>query len=80
MTASTSPLVDLRQLGPCVERKAHVLSVFDALAAGESLVVVNDHMPHGLRAHLEQQRPGVFDWRVLEPGPQVFRVQIRRLL
>ncbi len=78
MTASTSPLVDLRALGACVERKAHVLSVFDGLGLGESVVVVNDHMPHGLRLHLEEHRPGRYHWAVLEPGPEVFRVEIRK--
>ena len=79
MTSSaSSPLVDIRALGPCVERKAHVLSVFDALAPGESLVVVNDHLPNGLRKHLEELRPGAFGWTVLEAGPAVFRVEIHR--
>src|SRR5512133_1244218 len=75
---AASPVVDIRVLGPCVERKAHVLAAFDALRCGESLVVINDHLPNGLRAHLEQQRAGAFDWCVLEAGPEVFRVEIRR--
>ncbi len=78
MVTSTRPLVDIRALGPCVERKAHVLSAFDALPSGESLVVVNDHLPNGLRRHLEEQRPGAFAWTILEDGPEVFRVEIRR--
>jgi uncharacterized protein (DUF2249 family) len=70
--------VDIRVLGPCVERKAHVLSLFDALACGESLVVVNDHLPNGLRRHLDELRAGAFEWTLLEGGPEVFRVEIRR--
>jgi uncharacterized protein (DUF2249 family) len=70
--------VDIRVLGPCVERKAHVLAAFDALVEGESLVVVNDHMPNGLRRHFDELRPGGFEWTVLEDGPEVFRVEIRR--
>jgi len=72
-------VVDIRQLGPCVERKAHVLAAFDALAPGESLVVVNDHLPRGLRIHMDEQRAGLFNWRPLEEGPAVFRVQIERI-
>ena len=70
--------VDIRALGPCVERKAHVLSLFDSLASGESLVVVNDHMPNGLRRHFDELRAGGFEWSVLEAGPEVYRVEIRR--
>lgn len=71
--------IDIRLLGACADRKARVLASFDALVPGASLDVVNDHMPNGLRAHLEEQRPGAFSWRVLEAGPVVFRVQIARV-
>ncbi len=78
-SAVSARTVDIRLLGACASRKAHVLSVFDGLAAGESLVVVNDHMPNGLRLHLEELRPGAFRWTVLDSGPDVFRVEIRRI-
>ena len=78
-TTTAPPVLDIRQLGACVERKAYVLSAFDALAQGESLIVVNDHLPRGLRAHLDEQRPGLFTWRTLEEGPYAFRIQIERL-
>jgi uncharacterized protein (DUF2249 family) len=76
---SVETVVDIRQLGACVERKAHVLAAFDALARGESLVVVNDHLPRGLHIHFAEQRPGLFAWRALEEGPDVFRVRIERI-
>jgi uncharacterized protein (DUF2249 family) len=53
--------------------------MFDALARGESLIVVNDHLPHGLRVHFDEQRPGLFSWSSLEEGPRTFRIQIERL-
>lgn len=70
--------IDLRLLGPCVERKAYVLRVFDALPGGDGLEVVNDHLPNGLRRHLDEQRAGAFDWTLLEGGPTTFRVEIRK--
>jgi uncharacterized protein (DUF2249 family) len=76
--SATALTIDLRLLGPCVERKAHVLEAFDALQPGGSLVVVNDHLPNGLHRHMDEQRPGAFEWTLLEPGPVVFRVEIRR--
>jgi len=78
MITAPAALVDIRELGSCPDRKAQVLRLFDALAAGEGLVVVNDHLPNGLRAHLDQLRPGAFAWTVLEAGPTTFRVEIRR--
>jgi uncharacterized protein (DUF2249 family) len=78
MGSTTSPTVDIRQLGACVDRKAAVLAAFDALARGGSLVVVSDHMPNGLLRHFEEHRPGAFDWNPLEAGPVVFRVEITR--
>jgi uncharacterized protein (DUF2249 family) len=73
------PVVDIRKLGACAERKAHVLAAFDQLGRGESLIVVNDHVPRGLRVHFDEQRPGQFSWSPLEEGPQTFRVQIEHL-
>lgn len=77
-TKVAQPIIDIRQMGPCVERKACVLAAFDALERGESLIVVNDHLPRGLRTHFDEQRPGGFAWRSIEEGPHVFRVEIER--
>lgn len=77
-TLAAGQVIDIRTLGACVERKAHVLAAFDRLQPGESLVVVNDHLPRGLRVHMDEQRPGLFAWRPLEEGPAVFRVEIER--
>jgi uncharacterized protein (DUF2249 family) len=73
-----SPTIDIRRLGACADRKALVLATFDALGHGERLVVVNDHMPSGLRTHFEEHRPGAFDWVALDQGPDVFRVEITK--
>jgi uncharacterized protein (DUF2249 family) len=77
-SAVDSCTVDIRALGGCVERKARVLKTFDSLVTGESVVVVNDHLPNGLLRHFEEQRPGGFEWALLEDGPEVFRVRITR--
>ena len=77
-SAVASQEVDIRLLGDCVDRKARVLSTFDALGDGESVVVINDHLPRGLLAHFEELRPGGFAWITLENGPEVFRVRITK--
>ena len=75
---STTTTVDIRQMGPCADRKAAVLATFDALACGESLLVVNDHLPNGLLRHFEEHRPGAFTWTLVDSGPEVFRVEIAK--
>jgi uncharacterized protein (DUF2249 family) len=76
--AVATQTVDIRALGGCTLRKARVLETFDALREGESLVVVNDHLPKGLRLHFEEHRPGHFEWTAVEEGPEVFRVRITK--
>jgi uncharacterized protein (DUF2249 family) len=78
-TAAPTRTVDIRCLGTCTDRKAHVLDTFDGLTQGESLVVLNDHLPNGLLRHFEEQRPGAFRWTLLESGPAVFRVEIVKI-
>ena len=77
-STTTTTTMDIRLLGACADRKAAVLATFDALPKGESLVVVNDHLPNGLLRHFEEHRPGAFAWTPLESGPEVFRVEIAK--
>jgi len=76
--AVASRTVDIRTLDGCVNRKASVLDTFDTLEHGESVEVVNDHLPRGLLLHFEEQRPGRFEWTSIEEGPEVFRVRITK--
>ncbi len=76
--AVASRTVDIRTLEGCVNRKACVLETFDALEQGESVEVVNDHLPRGLLSHFQEQRPGRFEWTSIEEGPEVFRVRITK--
>jgi len=76
--AVASRTVDIRTLDGCVNRKACVLDTFDTLEHGESVEVVNDHLPRGLLLHFEEQRPGRFEWTSIEEGPEVFRVRITK--
>jgi uncharacterized protein (DUF2249 family) len=78
-TTTAAPVIDIRRMGPCAERKACVVAAFDTLARGESLIVVNDHLPRGLHAHFDEHRQGLFIWRPLESCPDGFRVEIERL-
>lgn len=49
-----------------------------SLAPEEGFVLVNDHEPKPLLYQFQAERPGRFNWSVLEAGPTRFRVEIRR--
>ncbi len=69
--------LDVRELPP---RQRHAL-IFDTcgnLAAGDALVLVNDHDPRPLSYQFEAEQPGKFGWEYLERGPEVWRVRITR--
>jgi uncharacterized protein (DUF2249 family) len=69
--------LDVRVIPPR-EKHPTIFSCFEALAPGESFVLVNDHDPFPLRYQFEAQRPGQFGWEYLEQGPVVWRVEISR--
>lgn len=70
-------VLDVRTIVPR-ERHPLIFNTFDALAAGESFELVNDHDPKPLYYQLQAERPGQLDWRYLESGPAVWRVQVGR--
>ncbi|MDO9091617.1 MAG: DUF2249 domain-containing protein [Rubrivivax sp.] len=70
--------IDLRTIAPR-ERHAMVFGRFDALQAGQSMQLVNDHDPQPLRFQLDERAFGQFEWAALESGPTAWRVQITRV-
>jgi len=71
------PELDVRPLPPG-DRHERVFAAFDALPPGGGFVLVSDHYPKPLLYTFHAERPGAFDWNVLEPGPAHFRVEIVR--
>ncbi|HSJ05945.1 MAG TPA: DUF2249 domain-containing protein [Longimicrobiales bacterium] len=69
--------LDVRVIPPR-EKHPAIFTTFDALAAGESFVLVNDHDPFPLRYQFEAEHPDGFEWQYLERGPVVWRVLIGR--
>lgn len=78
LATATPAAIDLRTIAPR-ERHALVFSRFDALQAGQSMQLVNDHDPQPLRFQLDDRAFGQFEWAALESGPSVWRVQITRV-
>ncbi len=75
---STVQELDVRTIEP---RQKHptIFQTFDALAPGESFVLVNDHDPVPLRYQFQAERPDQLQWEYLEQGPQLWRVRLTRV-
>jgi len=71
-------ILDVRNVHPR-ERHPLIFRELDALAAGDALLLVNDHDPRPLYYELMAERPGQFDWTPVQQGPETWSVRIRRL-
>ena len=69
--------LDLRCL-PSGERSSQALASFDALAPGETSVLVSGDAGSDVLRRLQAERRGLFEWSVLEPGPAIWRIEITR--
>ncbi len=74
---SDADSLDVRTLAPR-DRHESIFSAYEALPAGGSFVLVNDHDPKPLRYQFDAEHPGAFTWDYLESGPRVWRVRIGR--
>lgn len=70
-------ILDIRPLPPA-QRHPLIFERFEALAPGESFVLVNDHDPKPLYYQFAAERAGQFSWEYLEQGPEAWRVRIGR--
>ncbi|BBY94601.1 hypothetical protein MGALJ_42700 [Mycobacterium gallinarum] len=72
--------LDVRHI-PKPQRHPMIFARFDALAAGESFVLVNSHDPKHLREEFARDRPGAYDWRYLEGNQteHLWRIRIIRI-
>ena len=55
-----------------------VLQKFDNLKAGESFLLINDHDPIPLYYEMKAEKGEVFDWKKVEDGPEVWKVEITK--
>jgi uncharacterized protein (DUF2249 family) len=67
--------LDVRVIPPR-DKHPTIFQTFDALAPGESCVLLNDHDPKPLRYQFEAEHSGAFTWDYLEQGPADWRVAI----
>jgi uncharacterized protein (DUF2249 family) len=70
-------VLDVRQI-PHAIRHATIFGALGAIAPGFALDLVADHLPAPLVAQLEQRHPGEFAVRVVENGPEQWRLRFAR--
>lgn len=70
--------VDARIL-PIPQKHPTIFRTFEGLKSGEAMLLVNDHDPKPLYYQFAAERTGQFEWRYLENGPEVWKVEIRRV-
>lgn len=71
-------VLDVRVIPPRQKHPA-IFAAFDALAAGDHFVLVNDHDPVPLRHQFNFERAGQTGWEYLEQGPELWRVKISKV-
>lgn len=79
LSATVTPprVLDTRTIEK-TKRPVRVFATFDALAAGESFVLVTDHQPRCMLPRFQGERAGQFEWSPLEAGPEVWRTEITK--
>jgi uncharacterized protein (DUF2249 family) len=75
VVATPPRVLDARAI-ESAERSARVFAAFDALAPGESFVLVTDHVPRCMLPRFQAERPGQFEWSPLQAGPEVWQTEI----
>lgn len=69
--------IDVRPLPPRT-RHATIFGLWNALAADEAMLLVNDHDPVPLYYQFACEHGGAFRWEYLEQGPETWRVRITK--
>ncbi len=77
MSKIQSIILDVRSIVPR-ERHPKIFNTFDSLKKGEKMVLINDHDPRPLKYQLDAERTGQMDWKYVEQGPEVWKVEITR--
>ena len=69
--------IDVRAVPP-PQRHPMVFDAYAQLAVGETLTVINDHEPRGLREEFERELAGAFSWEPTASVDQEYRVRITK--
>ena len=70
--------VDAREYAPRDKHRV-IISTFESLNSGESMLLVNDHEPRPLFYQFQIEYTDQFKWEYLEEGPEVWHVRIIKI-
>ena len=70
-------IIDVRPIVP-KEKHEKIFSMFYSLESGQKMEIINDHDPRPLHYQMLAENEGQFEWKYLEEGPEVWRVEIKR--
>lgn len=69
--------LDVRPLRK-IDKHPTIFKTYDALAVGDSFVLVNNHDPQHLHDEFETDHHGSYRWDYLDHGPGVWRIRITK--
>ena len=73
----TDNILNVTEIEPKLKHPT-IFTRFDALKAGESLTILNDHDPKPLYYQLLGERGNIFTWEYREQGPKLWRIKISK--
>ncbi len=76
---ATDTTIDVRSLAPR-ERHPRIFATFDDMAAGDAILLINDHDPKPLFYQFQAERPGEVHWTPEEQGPERWVIRIEKVV
>jgi uncharacterized protein (DUF2249 family) len=61
------------------ERHPRIFATFESMAAGDAILLINDHDPKPLFYQFQVERPGQINWAPQEQGPERWVIRIEKV-
>ncbi len=74
---ATETTIDVRSMVPR-ERHPRIFATFDSIAAGDAILLINDHDPKPLFYQFQAERTGQVAWTPQEQGPERWVIRIEK--
>lgn len=72
--------VDIREIMPHENKYPTVHKTFESLKVGEKMELINDHDVQPIfKYKIPLDFPEQYDWKYLEQGPEVWRVEVTKI-
>ena len=78
MSDTNNKTIDVRPIPPR-EKHPAIFSLFNSLQPGDVMQLINDHDPKPLYYQMQAENDGQFIWEYVEEGPEVWKVNIKKV-